>query len=147
MSATEVIERFLADRQIAYQQTAPDLWALQLAGEHKKTIGAGIALTDSGARFESFFMRAPNENAGEVCRLLLGRNARARHVWFAADGMGDLYLVGFVSRAAVTEGVLDEVLGELLTTADQMFDVAMQRGFASYLAADLAWRAKQHDSG
>lgn len=142
MSADAVIESFLNDRGITYAKTGDQIWSLALAGEQKKSLGAAIALTASGLKLEAFFMRAPVENRDRVYRLFLSRNARARLVWFAADTQGDVYLLGYVPAAAVTMELLDALLGELLSTADQMFTAAVELGFADYLAKDMAWRAK-----
>jgi hypothetical protein len=141
-----VVEEFLRDRDIAFTRSGDGAWALSLAGEHKHTIPVGLALSDDGLRAESFFMRAPQENAEEVYRLLLARNARGRRAFFAIDALGDIYLVGFCPKAAVTADELDHVLGEILTTADTMFSAVIERGFATYLANDMAWRAKQSNA-
>ncbi|MGH2670300.1 MAG: YbjN domain-containing protein, partial [bacterium] len=103
----------------------------------------GLALSVDGIRAESFFMRAPHENAAEVYRMLLARNARARRCYFAVDGLGDIYLIGFCAAGDAAGDELDRLLGELLTVADQMFNACVGRGFATYLAKDMAWRAKQ----
>lgn len=136
----EVVERFLRARGIQFVRTA-DSFSMVLAGEHKHTIPAAIAVRSDGVRLESFFMRAPLENQEQTYRLLLSRNARSRAVWFAVDADGDVFLLGRAS--AVTEEELDRVVGELITTADAMFTPALSLGFAEYLAKDMAWRDKQ----
>ena len=63
---------------------------------------------------ESFVCRAPDENAEEVYRFLLQRNARLRSVAYALDGVGDIHLVGRLGRSALTSDELDTVLGVVL---------------------------------
>ena len=137
------LEAFLGDREISF--TSPDDVTLSFAlpGDAKQSIGVCIALTPSGLRTESFFMRAPQENARDVYTMLLSRNARGRLVWFAIDTHGDMYLLGFLPRAAVDEQTLDELLGEIVSTCDQMFTGVVECGFEAYLARDMQWRSKQ----
>lgn len=141
-----VVEEFLADRGVSFTRAGDDTWALSLSGEHKHAIPVGLSLTQDGLRAESFFMRAPQENAEDVYRLLLARNARARRAYFAIDSLGDIYLIAFTPLDAVTDDELDRLLGEILTTADTMFSAVIERGFATYLANDMAWRAKQSNA-
>ncbi|MHB8513436.1 MAG: YbjN domain-containing protein [Actinomycetota bacterium] len=138
-----VIRSYLSDREVDFVESE-GAFSFTVPGERKLSIGAAIATTASGARIESFFMRAPMQDAPEVFKLLLSRNARGRLVWFAIDALGDAYLLGFIARNAVTYETLDELLGEIVTTSDEMFDVVMRTGFRDYLERDLMWRAKQH---
>lgn len=135
-----VVEAFLAERAIPFTATN-DGFSLALAGESKHQIPVVLTLRRDGARVESFFMRAPRENREQAYRLFLARNARARAVWFALDADGDVYLVGHAD--VVGEDELDRLFGEVLATADAMFMPAISLGFQEYLAADLAWRARQ----
>ncbi|MCA1832458.1 MAG: YbjN domain-containing protein [Actinomycetota bacterium] len=142
MIAPDVIESYLTAQQIPYQRST-DVWALQLHGEKKHSIPVTLGLRERTMSVESFFMRRPQEAAGEFYRLLLARNMRPSRVRFATDADGDVYLVGEVTIDAIDEETLDALLGEILYTADQMFDPAMAVGFASYLERDRAWREKQ----
>ena len=136
-----IVEAFFRNRTIEFARTGDGGFSAVLAGENKHSIPLAMAVRADGLRLESFFMRAPLENREQTYRLLLSRNVRARGVWFAVDADGDVYLLGHV--AVVTEDELDRIVGELLTTADEMFVPALSLGFAEYLAADLAWREKQ----
>lgn len=138
--AAEVVARFLRDRDITFTR-AGDEFSFELAGEQKHRIPVALAVRSDGLRVESFFMRAPLENAADSYRLLLSRNARSRGVWFALDADGDVFLLGHAS--SITEDELDRLVGEMLTTADAMFSPALSIGFAQYLERDLAWRRRQ----
>lgn len=120
--------------------------ALQLRGERKQTIGIVATLGEAHLRFESFFMRRPLEHGEAFHQLLLQRNLRARGVAFALDTDGDAFLVASLPLAAVNGAELDRLVGSFLVEADGNFDAAMRIGFASYLEADMAWRAKQQPS-
>jgi hypothetical protein len=64
-------------------------------------------------------------------------------VWFAVDDVGDVHIVGQLPLEAIDADALDRLLGALLQVADETFNAAIQAGFATYLAHDMAWRAKQ----
>jgi hypothetical protein len=87
-------------------------------------------------------MRRPQENADRFYELLLRRNARAYGVHFAVDADGDVYLAGRRAAAGLDEDEMDRIVGSILIEADGLFDAAIEVGFASYLEADRAWRAR-----
>ena len=145
MSALDTLEAFCRDASLPYVREDAGRLGFQLRGERKLTIAILAVETASEVRFESFFMRKPMEQEAEFYALLLQRNHRARGVAFALDGIGDAYLVARLPVAAVTPAELDGLIGAFLIESDGMFDAAMRTGFASYLEADLAWRAKQTD--
>jgi putative sensory transduction regulator len=138
-----IIERSLSTEGIRSERVTSTDWAVQLKGEKKLSITVLIALRERTVAVESFFIRRPAENHADVYRMLLRCNATLYGVRFALDDLGDVYLVGRFSIDAVTEDELDRVLGVILTTSDAMFMPAIEVGFASYLARDMAWRATQ----
>jgi len=148
-SASEVIETYLAEQQIPFRRVE-NTWAFALSGEHKHSIPVVLVLRERTLSVESFFIRAPMDNAAEVYRLLLARNARSSPVRFAADADGDVLIVGEAILEMFDSGMLDALLGAVHANADEMFDAALTIGFATYLARDLAWREKagipQHEA-
>ena len=136
------IDGFLEGAGIAFKRVSDTTWALQLRGEHKLTIPVLITVVDDRLTFESFFMRAPLQNQDRFYDLLLRRNMRSYGVHFALDVVGDVYVVGQRACAGIDEAELDRIIGAILIEADGMFDAAIGIGFESYLAADLAWRAR-----
>jgi hypothetical protein len=142
----EIIERYLRDRGIRYEHPADSDWALQLRGEKKHSITVLLAARERTLALESFFMRRPEENHAGLYALLLRANARAYGIRFAIDDIGDVFIVARIALESVTEEELDRLLGAVLTTADELFMPAIEIGFASYLARDLAWRAAQTPS-
>lgn len=142
MSALDTLEAFCRDAGLAYVREDSGRLGFQLRGERKLTIAVLAVEGDTDLRFESFFMRKPLESADAFYAMLLQRNHRARGVAFALDAIGDAYLVARLPLAAVTLEELDGLVGAILVESDGMFDAAMRTGFASYLEADLTWRAK-----
>ena len=73
-------------------------------------------------------------------RWLLERNAKMYGVAFAVDQHGDIYLTGRMSLHAVTPDELDRLLGAVLEYADNSFNAILERGFASSIRREYAWR-------
>ena len=142
----EVIEEYLRDRDIRNERSSASDWVLQLHGEKKHSITVLLALRERTLALESFFMRRPAENHADVYGMLLRANMRMYGIRFALDDIGDIFIVTRLPIAAVTEDELDRLLGAVLTHADEMFMPAVEIGFASYLARDLAWRAAQTET-
>lgn len=139
----EIIERYLGDRDIRYERPSDSDWALQLRGEKKHSITVLMALRERTLALESFFMRRPAENHAELYAMLLRTNMRTYGIHFAIDDIGDVFIVARIALGSITEDELDRLLGAVLTAADEMFMPAIEVGFASYLARDMAWRAAQ----
>jgi hypothetical protein len=142
-AAAEVIESYLRDREIRAEHPTESDWALQLRGEKRHSITVLLALRERTLQVESFFMRRPAENHEEFYRMLLRANMRVYGARFAIDDIGDVFLVARLPVEAVTEDELDRLLGAILTESDSLFMPAIETGFASYLARDMAWRAAQ----
>jgi putative sensory transduction regulator len=138
----ETVESFLRSREISAARTAPNAWALAIPGEAKHQIGVLFALGEHTLRAESFFMRRPLENDAEVYAMLLRRNRRASPARFALDDIGDIYITAEIPASAVTEDELDRLLGAIVLATEETFAPALEVGFATYLAADRAWRSK-----
>lgn len=140
--AATTIDAFLDRIGVPFKRLDGDRWAVQLAGERKLTIPVMLAITGERLAIECFFMRRPQENLPQFYELLLRRNRRAYGVAFALDAVGDVYLVGQRAIEGLTEDDLDRIFGSILIEADGLFDAAIAIGFESYLAADMAWRAR-----
>lgn len=141
MRPASVVESYLSAQEIPHERSGEATWSLHLRGERKHAIPVSLTIRERTLLIESFFMRRPIDAAAEFYRMLLARNMRPSRLRFAADADGDVYVVGEVALDSLDEAVLDGVLGELLYTADQMFDAAIVTGFSSYLERDRAWRA------
>lgn len=133
---------FAAQPELRVERLDADAWFTVLSGERKKTIPAHVAVSEQQVVVQSFFMRAPDENQAELYGYLLRRNLRSYVLRFAITPDGDIVLLAVLPHAALAEGELDRVLGQLLVTADDAFDTALRLGFASYIEREQAWRAK-----
>ena len=137
-----IVESWLsAQPELETERTEEGGWMTVLAGEHKRTIPVHLTLSPRHLVVQSFFMRAPDENEGDVYAFLLRRNTRTYLCRFALYETGDVMLVGLLPRAAVTPGELDTLLGQVLAAADEAYDQALRLGFASYIEREQVWRA------
>ena len=127
---------------LTVDEVGEDRWLTMLAGEWKRTIPVLLALDERHLKVTSLFAGRPDENHAEVYRILLQRNQRSGPVHFALDDEGDLILAGAVPVAALDARAVDELLGTVLTLADETFNQVLRAGFASYLDAEQRWRAK-----
>ena len=137
-----LIATTLTEADLPVTEVGQDRWMTMLEGEHKRTIPVLLELGGRSLTVTSLLAGVPDEGHEEVYRILLQRNQRPLPVHFALDDEGDLVLVGRVPRAALDEQSLDELLGLILTQADETFDQVLRTGFRSYIDVEQRWRAK-----
>ena len=106
--------RALAELGVDAVREGDDAFLVTLAGERRHRTLVWLVVGAHHVLVESFVCRAPDENAEEVYRFLLQRNARLRSVAYALDAVGDIHLVGRLGRAQLTAAELDTVLGVVL---------------------------------
>lgn len=117
-------------------------WMTVLAGEWKRTLPVLFHLDERNLRVSALLCGVPDEGHDEVYGLVLHRNERLTWVHYALDDEGDIVLVGAIPRQVLSAEVIDEVLGQLLATADATFNAVLRAGFATYIEAEQAWRAR-----
>ena len=113
-----------------------------LSGQWKRTIPVLFEVEERSLTLRSLFSAGPDEGHAAVYELLLRRNRRSGPVHFALDDDGDVVLIGRVALGALDESSLDELLGALVSVADETFNRFLRTGFASYLEAEQRWREK-----
>jgi len=136
----------LAQLGVDYRRDGVDAFLVTLPGERRHRTLVWLLVGDHQVLVESFVCRAPDENAEEVYRFVLQRNAKLRTVAYALDNSGDIHLVGRMSREALTGPELDTVLGVVLATSDQDFNPILERGFAGAIRREWAWRTSRGQS-
>lgn len=127
---------------LGIDEVGEDRWLTVLVGEWKRTIPVLLDLEERNLKVTSLFAGRPDEGHAEVYRVLLQRNQRSGPVHFALDDEGDLILTGAVPIAALDARAVDELLGTVLTLADETFNQVLRAGFATYLDAEQRWRGK-----
>ncbi|MEU4542312.1 MULTISPECIES: YbjN domain-containing protein [Nonomuraea] len=142
----DVLEAALKSAEVSFEEPRPGAFLVKLPGQHKLATMTWLIVGDQALHVEAFFCRQPDENHAEFYKWLLGKNGGMYGVHFAVDPVGDVYLVGRVPLAAISEEELDRLLGCVLTYADEWFDRALELGFASSIRREWEWRAKRGES-
>lgn len=144
--AGAAIEAVLAAAEASFEQPGDGHYVVALPGTHKLSTACSLLLGDHTLSVNAFVVRHADENQEAVYRWLLERNARLAGIAFALDRLGDVYLVGRIPLAAVTESAVDQVLGAVLDAADSSFDTLLELGFAGSIRREWEWRLKRGES-
>lgn len=141
-----LIESVCAERDLAWEATGPNSYAVTLPGTHKLRTICNLIIGEYALRVEAFVMRQPDERREELWAWLLQRNARMYGVSFSIDAVGDVYLTGRVNSAGVDADELDRLFGSVLTYADESFDTMLEIGFGSSIRREWEWRVRRGES-
>ncbi len=123
-----------------------DEFVVTLPGEKKLRTVASLVLSDTGLSVSAFVIRNPDENHDEVYRFLLRRNLRLPGLAYAVDRAGDVYVTGRVPARGVDAESLDQLLGVVLTAADEPFNELLVMGFLSSMRKEWEWRVSRGES-
>lgn len=110
-----------------------------LPGEKRLKTNCIFIPQDGMFRVEAFVCRAVEEGQEEVYKLLLRANRRSFGVHYTLDRNNDIYLVGQFSDNTSSEDI-QRILGQVLERADADFNRILERGFASSIRHEWAWR-------
>jgi hypothetical protein len=144
--SADVIQAALDAGGLTYEQTEPGSFFVTLPGTHKLATHCWLVVGAHALLVEAFVVRKPDENVEEFQRFLLRRNSRMYAVSFSTDAAGDVYLVGRLPLAGITDAEVDRILGCVLQYADESFDTLLEIGFASSIRREWAWRQKRGES-
>ena len=144
--APDTVAAALAELDVPTTREGDDAFLVTLPGERRHRTLVWLVVGAHDLLVESFVCRAPDENREGVYRFLLQRNAKLRTVAYSLDADGDIHLVGRLSLAGLSVGELDTLLGVVLSTSDEDFNQILERGFASAIRREWAWRASRGES-
>jgi hypothetical protein len=145
-AAAAAVEAALAELGLPYESPQPGSYLVRLEGQHKLATMTWLIVGTHSLAVEAFFCRQPDENHAAFYRYLLERNGRMFGVHFSLDPVGDVYLTGRLPLSATSTEDIDQLLGCVLSYADENFDTALELGFASSIRREWAWRAKRGES-
>jgi hypothetical protein len=91
-------------------------------------------------------VRNPDENHAEVYRFLLRRNLRLPGVAYGVDRSGDVYVTARVPAPGVDADHLDQLLGVVLSAADEPFNELLAMGFLTSMRKEWEWRISRGES-
>ena len=117
---------------------------MALPGDKKLKTVASLVVSDTA--LSAFVIRNPDENHDEVYRFLLRRNLRLPGLAYAVDKSGDVYVTGRLPAAGVDADTLDQLLGVVLTAADEPFNELLVMGFLSSMRKEWEWRVSRGES-
>ncbi len=146
MIAKEVIEEFLSSHDLDFDTPNTKTFFITLPGEKKLETHCALILGDHSLTISAFVIRKPDDNAAAVHEWLLKKNSSMYSVAFAINELGDIYLVGRLPLAAVTEQEIDRVIGAVLQYSDSSFDALLEMGFADAIRREWAWRVSRGES-
>ncbi|HET9020428.1 MAG TPA: YbjN domain-containing protein [Ornithinibacter sp.] len=145
LSAT--VETYLRESGHDWEPGArDDEFVVTLPGEKKLRTVASLVLSDTGLSVSAFVIRNPDENHDQVYRFLLRRNLRLPGLAYAVDRAGDVYVTGRVPARGVDAESLDQLLGVVLTAADEPFNELLVMGFLSSMRKEWEWRVSRGES-
>ncbi|MGQ0631249.1 MAG: YbjN domain-containing protein [Sporichthyaceae bacterium] len=136
----------LAALEVSWVESKPGLFVITLPGTRKLTTTVSLAVGPHSVSVNAFVARRPDENHLEVYRWLLERNARMYGVAFAVDRLGDIYLTGRLPLSGIDAAELDRILGSVLEYSDGSFNPILERGFATSIRREHAWRVSRGES-
>ncbi len=146
MIAREVIEEFLESHDLDFDLPTPNTFFITLPGEKKLETHCALTLGEHSLTISAFVIRKPDENIAAVHEWLLHKNASMYSVAYAVNELGDIYLVGRLPLAAVTEQEIDRVFGAVLQYSDSSFNVLLEMGFVTAIRREWAWRLSRGES-
>ena len=144
--AAQVIEGVLKDAELEWEIPQPGSYVVKLPGTRKLSTTLSLIVGRHSLSLNAFVIRHPDENEPAVHRWLLERNLKLYGVSYAVDPLGDIYLTGRLSLAAVTPDEVDRLLGSVLEAADGSFNTLLELGFASAIRREYAWRVSRGES-
>ncbi len=146
MIAKEVIEEFLSSHDLDFDQPNSSTFFITLPGEKKLETHCAFIIGDHSLTISAFVIRKPDENTAAVHEWLLQKNSSMYSVSYSINELGDIYLVGRLPLAAVTEQEIDRILGAVLQYSDNSFNILLEMGFADAIRREWAWRLSRGES-
>ena len=141
-----ILEEFFDSHDLDFERRDADTFLVTLPGEKKLQTHCALLLGDHSMSINAFVIRKPDENEAKVYEWCMKKNASMYGMAFALNEIGDLYLVGRLPLAAVTDQEIDHLLGSILQYSDSSFNPLLELGFASSIRREWAWRLSRGES-
>lgn len=142
LSISEVAE-FLRSQELQFELAGEKTVVVSLPGTNKQFVNVAMTIGDSIFKIESFVARNPDENHEAVYRWLLEQNRKLLVINYCVDHLGDIYLSGTLPIATVDLDQIDQILGVMLQTSDNSFNILLELGFKSAIEREWAWRTSK----
>ena len=135
----QVVE-FLAEQDLNHELAGEKTVVVSLPGVNKQFVNVALTVGETIFKIESFVARNPDENHEAVYRWILEQNRKLLVINYCLDHLGDIYLSGTLPVSTVDLGQIDQLLGVMLQTSDNSFNVLLELGFKSAIEREWAWR-------
>ena len=142
----EVILEFLGSHDLEYEEKDGKTFLITLPGEKKLQTHCALIIGDHSLSINAFVIRKPDENVGAVHAWCMAKNAGMYGIAFAINELGDIFLVGRLPLAAVTDREIDRLVGAVLQYSDSSFNPLLELGFANSIRREWAWRVNRGES-
>ena len=142
LSLFEVTE-FLKEQELNFESAGEKTVVVSLPGTKKQFVNVALTLGEKLFKIESFVARNPDENHEAVYRWILEQNRKLLVINYCLDHLGDIYLSGVLPMETLTLAQLDQLLGVMLQTSDNSFNVLLELGFKSAIEREWAWRTSK----
>lgn len=145
--ALAVVTRVVTDADLEHEGGARDgELVVTLPGDKKLKTVVSLVVGDNALSVSAFVIRNADENHEEFYRYLLRRNLRMPLLAYSIDASGDVYVGGRIALRAVTDELVDQVLGVVLEAADAPFNELLLLGFRSSMQKEWDWRVSRGES-
>ena len=142
LSITEVTD-FLTSQELQFELAGEKTVVVSLPGTNKQFVNVAMTIGDTIFKIESFVARNPDENHEAVYRWLLEQNRKLLVINYCVDHLGYIYLSGTVPIGTVDLDQIDQLLGVMLQTSDNSFNILLELGFKSAIEREWAWRTSK----
>jgi hypothetical protein len=142
----EIILEFLESHDLEYEEKDGNTYLITLPGEKKLQTHCALIIGDHSLSINAFVIRKPDENVGAVHAWCMAKNAGMYGIAFAINELGDIFLVGRLPLAAVTDREIDRLVGAVLQYSDSSFNPLLELGFANSIRREWAWRVNRGES-
>ena len=145
--ALDVVTRVVAEAGLEHEPGARGgELVVTLPGERKLKTVTSLVVGEQALSVSAFVIRNADENHEEFYRHLLRRNLRMPLLAYSVDSSGDVYVGGRIPLRAVTDELVDQVLGIVLEAADAPFNELLLLGFRSSMQKEWDWRVSRGES-
>ena len=138
----------LTELAVPFERVEAGAYVVELHGSERPRTWLWVVAGEQAVTLEAFVVHLTVQaDHAAVHRHLLRRNLGLRTVHYATDDVGDLFLVGSLPHAALSEGGLDVVLGEVLSLLETDGPKLQALTYGDRLERDPALRAKVQADG
>lgn len=142
LSISEVSD-FLTSQELQFELAGETTVVVSLPGTNKQFVNVAMTIGDTIFKIESFVARNPDENHEAVYRWILEQNRKLLVINYCLDHLGDIYLSGTLPIATVDLDQIDQLLGVMLQTSDNSFNMLLELGFKSAIEREWTWRTSK----